>query len=90
MLMEFIGRIPAVASVFQNIVHSIGPSVLEKGADAREPLRLVAMECFFAWYTDILRNNKSHILLLLKKELEDDIVKLLSGKNPKGKEFVGI
>jgi hypothetical protein len=88
MILEFIGRVPLTASVFQNILHALGPAVLEKGTDTRDAVRQAAQDTVYDWYAGICGHTKTHALVLMKKELEDEVLKFLTGKNPKGKEFV--
>jgi hypothetical protein len=88
MIIEFIGRVPLAASVFRNIVHALGPAVFEKGTDTRDTVRQAAQDTVYDWYAGLCSHTKTHALALMKKELEDEVLKFLTGKNPKAKEFV--
>lgn len=90
MIIEFIGRLPLSASVFQNILHSLGPPVFEKGTDTRETVRQAAFDCIYDWYSGLCGHSKSHAHVSMKKEVELEVSQFLTGKNPKGKEFVYI
>jgi hypothetical protein len=87
LIIEFIGRVPLSASVFQNILHALGPTVFEKGTDTRDTVRQAALDTVYDWYAGLYSHSKTHALVMMKKELEDEVVKNLSGKNPKAKEF---